>query len=125
LKLRDQGDQIEQNMRSLLRRVVLLALVLGCARSDAPKAQASGRDSSKLGAGAPVRSAGADSAEALAAAWRQERDAINAEATAMDTLPPSARFTPAYAARFDALRRRAAHADSLRDHVRRWGSKGR
>jgi hypothetical protein len=30
---------------------------------------------------------------------------INAEARAMDTLPQAARFTPAYAARFDSLRK--------------------
>ena len=30
---------------------------------------------------------------------------INAEARAMDSLPQAARFTPAYAARFDSLRK--------------------
>jgi hypothetical protein len=30
---------------------------------------------------------------------------IDAEARAMDTLPQAARFTPAYAARFDSLRK--------------------
>jgi hypothetical protein len=60
------------------------------------------------------RAPAADSAAALDRAYQAERAIINGEAHALDTLPVAMRRSAAYAQRFDALRRTALHADSLR-----------
>jgi hypothetical protein len=64
--------------------------------------------------GAAPLSAAAESAAALDRAFQAARLAINAEGYALDTLPATARRSPDYARRFDALRRASLHADSLR-----------
>jgi hypothetical protein len=62
----------------------------------------------------------AESAWVSAQRFQAARAAVNAAAIALDTLPPSARFTPAYAARFDSIRVLTLHADSLRSARDRW-----
>jgi hypothetical protein len=64
-----------------MRRVVLLLAVVACQKTPQQKLPA-----------VPV-----DTTTAV--------EKINAEARAMDSLPQAARFTPAYAARFDSLRK--------------------
>ncbi|HEX8848027.1 MAG TPA: hypothetical protein VF761_00675 [Gemmatimonadaceae bacterium] len=61
----------------------------------------------------------ADSVASLDGRWQRERDALNAESRALDTLD---RYSADYARRFDAWRSRARAADSLRvarDRLRR------
>jgi hypothetical protein len=72
---------------------------------------------------APSMSPAAESAVALDRAFQTARAAINAEGSALDTLPVSARRTTGYAQRFDALRRAMLHADSLRRARDRWRAK--
>jgi hypothetical protein len=70
----------------------------------------------------------AESAVVLDQAYQAARSAINAEAYALDTLPVTARHSPDYARRFDALRHATASADSLRrarDRERALAAKGR
>jgi hypothetical protein len=62
----------------------------------------------------------AESATVIAQRFQAARAAVNAAAISLDTLPPSARFTPAYAARFDSIRVLTLHADSLRSARDRW-----
>jgi hypothetical protein len=62
----------------------------------------------------------AESATVIGQRFQAAREAVNAAAIALDTLPPSARFTPAYAARFDSIRVLTLHADSLRSARDRW-----
>jgi hypothetical protein len=73
-----------------MRRVVLLVAVLS-ACSKAPE--------QKLPAPQPAAQPDTETT------YQRQVRAINAEAAAMDTLPQAARFTPAYAARFDSLRK--------------------
>jgi hypothetical protein len=62
----------------------------------------------------------AESAWVSGQRFQAARAAANAAAAALDTLPPSARFTAAYAARFDSIRVLTLHADSLRTARDRW-----
>jgi hypothetical protein len=62
----------------------------------------------------------AESAAVFAQWYDAARETINAAARALDTLPPAARFTAAYAARFDSIRVLTRHADSLRTARDRW-----
>ena len=67
-----------------MRRIVLLLAVVACQKTPQPKLPAVSAETTRTVS--PV-------------------EEINAEARAMDTLPQAARFTPAYAARFDSLRK--------------------
>ena len=106
-----------QPSRTLLRVVAVLAIVAGC-RGESANTTAGALDTSsardRLEVGArPSGPAAAleDSAAALDASFQQERDALNAEARALDSLD---RRSPEYGRRFTAWRLRAIAAESLR-----------
>jgi len=67
-----------------MRRVVLLLAVAACQKTPQQKLPAVSAETTRTFS--PV-------------------DQINAEARALDTVPQAVRFTPAYAARFDSLRK--------------------
>ena len=68
----------------------------------------------------PVVTPAAESARVIDERFQALRSRVNAEARALDTLPPATRLTPAYAARYDSLRAMTLHADSLRQSRDRW-----
>jgi|GEM_PF-6514483 hypothetical protein len=68
----------------------------------------------------PATSPAAESADAFAQRYDAARASINTAAHGLDTLPPAARFTATYAARFDSIRVLTRHADSLRTARDRW-----
>lgn len=75
-----------------------------------------------VSAAGPQATPAAESAQAVGQRFETARAVANAAAISLDTLPPSARFTAAYAARFDSIRVLTLHADSLRtlrDHWRK------
>jgi hypothetical protein len=71
----------------------------------------------------PGASPAAESARVIGQRFEAARGTANAAAISLDTLPPSARFTAAYAARFDSIRALTRHADSLRTARDRWRKK--
>lgn len=68
----------------------------------------------------PAMPSAAESAAAFGHRYDSARATINTAALALDTLPPAARFTAPYAARFDSLRVLTRHADSLRTARDKW-----
>ncbi len=71
----------------------------------------------------PAAAPAAESAQVIGQRFEAARATANAAAISLDTLPPSARFTAAYAARFDSIRALTLHADSLRTLRDRWRKK--
>jgi hypothetical protein len=68
----------------------------------------------------PVVSPPAESAAVFDQRFQAARVRVNAATHALDTLPPAARLTAGYAARYDSLRVLTLRADSLRRARDRW-----
>ena len=101
----------------------------GTTATATPSTRTSAAAPATNGAPTPVSPPGpgatpaAESVQAIGQRFEAARAAANAAAISLDTLPPSARFTAAYAARFDSVRALTLHADSLRAARDRWRKK--
>jgi hypothetical protein len=93
------------------------------ATRSSPAAPAANGAPSPVSPPGPGATPAAESAQAIGQRFEAARAAANAAAISLDTLPPSARFTAAYATRFDSIRALTLHADSLRNARDRWRKK--